>query len=293
MRAPSVATRIRPPYHASPVPPLDSFGGRAVADYSNIQYSVDDRGVATIALDRPEAKNAMSNDLMAEVRDAATVVAQDDAIRVLILTGTGDIFSAGGDLKGMKTQATRTRAERIADATAFAETLAYLDQLPTPIVGRINGSAFGGGLGLISICDTAIGLNDASFRLTEVTLGLIPATISPYVIARVGVPNARRLMMNARNMRGPDAVRFGLLTESVDADQLDAAVEKEVARFLKCAPGAVARCKRLIEYVATHTHEENIAYTAERLADAWESDELAQGIAAFLTREKPPWHTAD
>ena len=263
-----------------------------MAEYANIELSIDQRGVATIMLNRPEAKNAMSGDLMADVRDAASNLAADDKIRVIVLTGAGDVFSAGGDLKGMKTQATRTRAERIADATAFAETLLELDRHPKPIVGRINGSAYGGGLGLISICDTAIGLTTANFRLTEVTLGLIPATISPFVVARMGVPAARRTMTGARNMSGTDAVRFGLLTDAVEPGELDAAVDKEVARYLKCAPGAVARCKELIEFVSTHGTEENTEYTSARLADCWESEELAQGIAAFLSREKPPWHIA-
>ena len=162
------------------------------------------------------------------------------------------MFSAGGDLKGMTQQATNTREGRMADATEFAQVLAELNQVPKLLIGRINGSAFGGGLGLISICDIAIGLADATFRLSEVTLGLIPATISPYVVAKIGVPNSRRIMLNAAKLDGPAAARLGLLDVVVPTlAELDEAVEREVASVLQCAAGAVAKAKELIRYVST------------------------------------------
>jgi len=227
--------------------------------------------------------------MIRELRTAAAQMIADDAVRVVVLTGSGDVFCAGGDLKGMQQQAARSRPERVADATELAETLAELDALPKPVVGRINGSAFGGGLGLISICDSGIGVNTARFQLTEVRLGLMPATISPYVVARIGVANARRVMVNATEMDAAVAVRYGLLTESVAAGDLDVAVERVVSLCLKCAPEAVAACKRLIQYVSTHDTPANIAYTAQGLADRWESEELREGIAAFLARRKPAW----
>ncbi|MBL9124237.1 MAG: enoyl-CoA hydratase/isomerase family protein [Planctomycetaceae bacterium] len=177
----------------------------------------------------------------------------------------------------------------MADARSLAELLAALDTFPKPIFGRVQGSAFGGGLGLISVCDLAIGVTTAKFALTEVRLGLIPATISPYVVARLGVPNSRRVMLNAREMTGPEAARLGLLSECVVPDQLDAALDREIAAALKCAPQAVATAKELIRFVSKHETAENIAYTAERLADAWESDELQEGIAGFLMKRKPNW----
>jgi methylglutaconyl-CoA hydratase len=200
------------------------------------------------------------------------------------------VFSAGGDLKGMQRQATNTRQGRIDDATEFAKILADLDALAKPLVGRINGSAFGGGLGLISICDIAIGLADATFRLSEVTLGLIPATISPYVVARMGVPATRRIMLNAYKMDGSAAARLGLLDAVVGTiEELDAAVEREVAAALKCAPGAMANAKQLIRFVSTHDAQENLSYTATALADAWETAELREGIDAFFNKRKPNW----
>ena len=258
-----------------------------MGDFETISLAVDARGVAHLTLNRPAARNAISQPMIRELRAAAARIALDKAVRVVVLTGSGDVFCAGGDLKGMQLQAARSRQERIADAAEWAETLAELDALAKPVVGRINGSAFGGGLGLISICDTAIGVSTARFQLTEVRLGLTPATISPYVIARIGVANARRVMPTATEMDAALAVRYGLLTEAVAPNELDAAVDRVVGLCLKCAPEAVAACKRLIQFVSTHDAPANITYTAQGLADRWESDELREGIAAFLAKRKP------
>ncbi len=255
-----------------------------------IDVSVDPRGVARLTLNRPEAKNAMSQQLMLELVAAARQLVADASVRAIVLTGNGEVFSAGGDLKGMTQQAANTREGRMHDATEFAKVLAELNALPKPLIGRINGSAFGGGLGLISICDMAIGLADSKFRLSEVTLGLIPATISPYVVAKIGVPNARRIMLNACMLDGHDAARLGLLDGVVSTiEQLDAAVEREVAAVLHCAPGAVAAAKELIRFVSTHGAQENLDYTAKALADSWETAEIREGIDAFLQKRKPNW----
>ncbi len=261
-----------------------------MSNFEMIDVSVEPRGVARLSLNRPEAKNAMSQPLMCELRAAARQLAEDESVRVIVLSGAGEVFSAGGDLKGMTAQAANTRQGRIDDATEFAMTLSELNGLPKPLIGRINGSAFGGGLGLISICDIAIGIAGAMFRLSEVTLGLIPATISPYVVAKIGVPNARRIMLNACKLDGNDAARLGLLDVVVPSiAKLDEAVEREVAAALSCAPGAVADAKELIRFVSTHDFQENLAYTAKALADAWEAAELREGIDAFFHKRKPNW----
>lgn len=260
-----------------------------MASYAAIELTVAENGVARLTLNRPDARNAMSQQMIDELAAAARQLREDSAIRVVVLSGAGEVFCAGGDLKGMQQQAVRSRNERIADARSLAELLADLDTLPKPLIGRINGSAFGGGLGLISICDLSIGVSAAKFSLTEVRLGLIPATISPYVVARLGVPNARRVMLNAREMTGAEAVRLGLLSACVEPAELDAAVDREVSLALKCAPRAVATAKELIQFVSSHQTADNIDYTAERLADAWESDELQEGIAGFLMKRKPNW----
>jgi methylglutaconyl-CoA hydratase len=261
-----------------------------VNKFEMINMLIDARGVARLTLDRPDAKNAMSQPLMREVAAAAKQLADDESVRVVVLTGAGEVFSAGGDLKGMTQQAGNTREGRIGDATEFATILRELDRLPKPLIGRINGSAFGGALGLISVCDIAIGLADSTFRLSEVTLGLIPATISPYVVAKIGVPNARRIMLNASKLDGTAAARLGLLDAVVHTfEELDEAVEREVTAALLCAPGAVANAKELIRFVSTHDAQENLDYTATALADAWESAELREGIDAFFHKRKPNW----
>ncbi|MBX9790056.1 MAG: crotonase/enoyl-CoA hydratase family protein [Pirellulales bacterium] len=261
-----------------------------MSSYETISLDVSAAGVARLTLNRPEARNALSQQMIDELRQAAGQLATDAAVRVVVLSGAGEVFCAGGDLKGMQQQVQRTRGERVADATQLAQLLADLDRLPKPLIGRINGSAFGGGLGLISICDLAIGVTSAKFALTEVRLGLIPATISPYVVARLGVPHARRVMLTAHEMDAAAAVRFGLLEAAVDPLELDGAVDREITDVLRCAPGAVARAKELIRFVSTHDTAENIGYTAERLADAWESAEIAEGIMAFFEKRKPAWH---
>ncbi len=263
-----------------------------MGDFEMIEVSVEPRGVARLTLNRPDAKNAMSQPLMRELAAAAAQLAADASVRVIVLSGAGDVFSAGGDLKGMTQQAANTREGRLADATEFAMTLSDLDALAKPLIGRINGSAFGGGLGLISVCDIAIGLADATFRLSEVTLGLIPATISPFVVAKIGVPAARRIMLNACKLDGRTAARLGLLDEVAPTiADLDTLVEREVAAALTCAPGAVANAKQLIRFVSTHTPEENLAYTTRALADAWETDEIREGIDAFFHKRKPRWQS--
>ncbi len=261
-----------------------------MSKFEMINVSIDTRGVARLTLDRAEAKNAMSQHLMRELAAAARELAEDESVRVTVLTGAGEVFSAGGDLKGMTQQAGNTREGRIADATEFATTLLELDRLPKLLIGRINGSAFGGGLGLISICDIAIGLADSTFRLSEVTLGLIPATISPYVVAKIGVPNSRRIMLNAYKLDGVAAARLGLLDVVVrTTEELDQAVEREVGAALVCAPGAVADAKELIRFVSTHDAQDNLPYTANALADAWETAEIREGIDAFFNKRKPKW----
>jgi methylglutaconyl-CoA hydratase len=262
----------------------------STSTFEFIDVAIDSRGVATVTLNNPATRNAMSNDLMRELRKAVADLAADAAVRIIVLTGAGEIFSAGGDLKGMQRQATNTREGRITDATDFATTLRELDRLPKLVIGRINGSAFGGGLGLISICDVSIGLTSATFRLSEVTLGLTPATISPYVVARVGVPNARRMFLTAEKLDGRGAVRVGLLNAAVEnVAELDAAIEREVTATLACAPGAVANAKELVRFVSTHSADENLPYTANALADCWETAEIREGIDAFMNKRKPKW----
>jgi methylglutaconyl-CoA hydratase len=260
-----------------------------VSQFQTLLLDIDARGVARLTLNRPDSRNAMSQELIGELTAATRQLAADEQVRVVVLTGAGDVFCAGGDLKMMQRHAAGTRDTRVADARELAQMLADLNRLPKPLIGRINGSAFGGGIGLMSICDIAIGLTTAKYSLTEVKLGLIPATISPYVVARMGVPSARRAMLNALEMDGAEAARLGLLAAAVAPADLDAAVEREVKLLLRCAPGAVSRAKQLIEFVSAHDASDNLEHTAQQLADCWESAEIQEGIAAFLSKRKPAW----
>jgi methylglutaconyl-CoA hydratase len=261
-----------------------------MTDSALVLVDIDDRGIARVTLNRPAARNALSNDLMSLLKESMQRLGQDDAVRAVVLTGAGDLFCAGGDLKGMQRQAANSRDGRIADAGEFADTLREIDELPKLLIGRINGSAFGGGVGLMSLCDVTIGMSAANYRLTEVTLGLIAATISPYVVSKLGVTNARRMMLNALPMDGIVAHQLGLLDVVVDSvGELDAAVEQEISHVLKCAPAAVAASKSLIRHVSRHDRQQSVAYTVNALADAWESESIREGIEAFLQKRKPNW----
>lgn len=264
-----------------------------MSDYEAITLETDERGVTRLTLNQPDTRNAMSQQMVQDLIAAQRQLDADENVRVVVMTGAGKVFCAGGDLKGFQRQAKSTREGRMRDATAFAEMLAALNELSKPIIGRINGSAYGGGLGLMSVCDLCVGVSTASFRLTEVTLGLIPATISPYVVARIGVNNARRAMLNAHNIDAESARAFGLLHEVVEPDELDFAVNREIDKFLKCAPVAVANAKQLIRFVSTHDKQANIEYTAEALADSWEGAEIKEGVEAFLNKRKPNWDLSE
>ena len=257
-----------------------------------ITVTTDERGVATLTLNRPEKHNAMNGTLIAEVRQAADTLAADDSVRIVVFTGADcGSFCADGDFNWFKSVAGASREVRKQGGLELANMLLALNTLPKPLIGRINGSAYGGGTGMISVCDYSIGVNSARFGLTEVRLGLVAATISPYVVARIGVPNARAVMLSGALFDAEKGGQMGLLNEVVAPEDLDARVEAMVADHLQAAPGAVAETKKLISYVSTHGVQENIEYTATCIADAWETDEGTAGIAAFLGKTLPPWRS--
>lgn len=256
-----------------------------------VRLECEPRGVAVLTLDRPKVHNALNLEMIRAFRGALRELESDAAVRVVVLTGAGASFCAGGDLDWMRAMTTQDRATRISEATELAEMLAALNQLPKPVIARVNGQAYGGGMGVISCCDVAIGVDSARFGLTEVRLGLIPATISPFVVARIGEPAARRLMLSGRRFGAAEAERIGLLSRTISAEELDAAVDAEVREFLQCAPGAVASCKQLIGVVREHTESEVREVTPGMLAETWESGEAGEGIAAFFGKRTPPWRT--
>lgn len=254
-----------------------------------IDISVDERGVATLTLAREDKHNALSAQMIAELTEAANRLGADPAVRVVVLTGAGRSFCAGGDLGWMKEQMAADAATRAAEARKLAEMLGALDRMPKPLIGRVQGQAFGGGIGMMSVCDVAVGVEGAKFGLTETRLGLIPATIGPYVVARMGAGRARRVFMSARLFEASEAVDLGLLAKAVPAADLDAAIEAEVAPYLNCAPGAVAKAKALVAALEPRVTDAVVDMTIAALVDAWESDEGPEGVSAFFEKRKPRW----
>lgn len=254
-----------------------------------IDIAVDDRGVAVLMLDMPERHNALAPQMIAELTEAAERLGADPAVRVVVLTGNGKSFCAGGDLAWMKDQMAADAATRAREARKLAEMLGALDRMPKPLIGRVQGQAFGGGIGMMSVCDVAVGVEGAKFGLTETRLGLIPATIGPYVVARMGASRARRVFMSARIFDAAEAVELGLLAKAVAAEDLDAAVEAEVAPYLACAPGAVAKAKALVAALEPRVNDAVVDMTIAALVDAWESDEGPEGVSAFFEKRKPSW----
>ncbi len=254
-----------------------------------LTLTTDPRGIATLTLARPDKHNAMSAQMIADLTDAAARLGADPSVRVVVLTGAGASFCAGGDLRWMQQQMQADDATRAAEAKKLAMMLKALNELPKPLIGRINGQAFGGGIGLISVCDVAIGSDTARFGLTETRLGLIPATIGPYVVARMGEARARRVFMSARLFDAAEAVDLGLLARAVAPADLDAAVEAEVTPYLSCAPGAVAEAKALVRALGPVISDSLIDQTIAALVRRWQSDEAAHGVAAFFARTPPDW----
>jgi methylglutaconyl-CoA hydratase len=254
-----------------------------------IEITVDERGVARLTINRPDKHNAMNAAMIAELTEAAGRLGRDPAVRVVVLTGAGASFSAGGDLGWMRAQMEADAATRAREARRLAEMLGALDAMPKPLIGRVQGQAFGGGVGLISVCDVAIGVESAKLGLTEVRLGLIPATIGPYVIARMGAARARAVFFSGRVFGAEEAMGLGLLARCVSMEDLDNAIEAEVAPYLAAAPGAVAAGKRLVADLSAPIDEAQVARSIEALVGRWEDPESAEGIAAFFEKRRPAW----
>ncbi|MEM8792143.1 MAG: crotonase/enoyl-CoA hydratase family protein [Pseudomonadota bacterium] len=257
--------------------------------FDTIDLTTDPRGVATLTLNRPEKHNVLSARMIAELTKAATQLGEDASVRTVILTGAGVSFCAGGDLTWMKEQMAATRETRMAEARKLAIMLKALNEMPKPLIGRINGQAYGGGVGLMSVCDVAVGVEDTKFGLTETRLGLIPATISPYVMARMGEGLARQVLMSSRRFGAEEAVRLNLLARAVSTDTLDEAIEAETAPYIACSPEAVARTKRLTRRMGLPITEDLIEWTIEQLADTWETADAVEGVSAFFEKRKATW----
>lgn len=255
--------------------------------YETLDVDLDARGVAQLRLNLPDKRNSMSGQMIADLAHAASALGASDGVRAVVLSGAGKVFCAGGDLNWMKAQIAADRAGRIEEATKLAMMLKALNEMPKPLIGRIHGGAFGGGVGMACVCDVAVAEAGTKFGLTETRLGLIPATIGPYVVARMGEGKARRVFMSSRVFGADEARDLGIVAKV--ADNLDAAVEDEVAPYLSVAPDAVASAKALARALGPRIDEAVIRETIERLADTWEGEEASHGIEAFLGKTAPRW----
>lgn len=258
-----------------------------MSDYGTIRVEMDTRGVASVTLARSAKHNAMDARMIAELSAAAEVLGQSQSVRAVVLRADGKTFCAGGDLNWMREQAEKDRAGKLTEARTLANMLAAWNALPKPVIARVQGNSFGGGLGLMSVSDIVIAAPEARFGLTEVRLGLIPATIGPFVVRRLGEGYARQVFFNAKSFGTDFAFRAGLVSRI--SEDLDEAVEEECAAILKCAPGAVADAKALCLRLGGMEIERLVETTVEALADRWETEEAQAGIDAFFAKRTPPW----
>lgn len=247
-------------------------------------------GVARVALARPDVHNAFNDTLIGELDRALAALDADDAVRAVILLGEGKSFSAGADLTWMKRMATLAPGENLADAMAMARMLARLRNLSKPTIARVHGAAFGGGVGLVACCDIAVAAQDATFSLSEVKLGLIPATISPYVVEAIGVRHARRYFVSAERFDAAEACRIGLVHDLAPFEELDGKINEILGSLLTAGPKAQAAAKELVRAVAHQAVDEHVmADTAERIAAIRGTAEAKEGVAAFLDKRDAAW----
>ena len=255
--------------------------------YETILLDIDRRGIARLVLNRPDKHNAFNAAMIRDLADAATLLSDNSAVRAVVLSANGKSFCAGGDLAWMRAQFDADRAARIAEASRLANMLRLLDELPKLLIAVIHGQAFGGGVGLASVCDIVLAPPETKFALSETRLGLIPATIAPFVVRRIGPANARRFALNANPFGAEEAKIMGLVSEIHEPAGLDAALEKQLDLALACAPGAIADAKQLFRRATSGTISQ--AETVEALADRWQAEEARQGVEAFFLSRRPPW----
>ena len=257
-----------------------------------IQSTKTDRGVLTLLMNRPEVHNAFDSNMISELTTALQTAESDADVRLVLITGQGSCFSAGADMNWMRSLVDASQEENERDAMQLATLMRTLNYLPVPTIARINGAAFGGGLGLIAACDITIADENAMFGLTEARLGLAPAVISPYVIRRIGERCARRYFLTGERFNASHAKFIGLIQQTVATEELDTAVDSVIDELLKCAPLAQATCKQLVYAIAGHDEETQQSmdeYTSKVIAGLRIMDEGQEGLAAFLEKRKPGW----
>jgi methylglutaconyl-CoA hydratase len=260
-----------------------------MTDTSTLRISTQGH-VATVALNRPEVRNAFNDEVIAELAEAFTRLGEAPEVRAIVLMAEGPAFCAGADLNWMRRMADYTREENLADAEKLAFMLRTLYECPKPTIARVQGDVYAGGLGLVACCDMAVAVETAQFCVSEVKLGLIPATISPYLIRAMGARAAHRYFLTAERFGAAEAHRLGLVHEVVAAEGLDAAVAGLVAALTANSPNAVRECKALVQHVAGRDITRLlIDHTVKGIADIRASDEGKEGVQSFLQKRKAGW----
>ena len=246
--------------------------------------------VATVVLNRPEVRNAFNDEVIAELSQAFVQLGEASEVRAIVLMAEGPAFCAGADLNWMRRMADYTRDENIEDAGKLAFMLRAIYECPKPTIARVQGDVYAGGIGLVAACDMAVSVDTANYCLSEVKLGLIPATISPYVIRAMGARAAHRYFLTAERFGAAEALRMGFVHEVVTADVLDAKVDELLKALTSASPSAVRACKKLVMDVAEREINAGlIAATVEGIADIRASSEGKEGVQSFLNKRKPAW----
>lgn len=249
-----------------------------------------DGGIARITLTQPEVRNAFSDEAIAEITAAFRKVGEQADVRAVVLAAEGPAFCAGANLNWMRRMADYSRDENRVDAGLLAEMLRVIYECPKPTIARVQGDVYAGGMGLVACCDMAVAVDTAGFCLSEVKIGLIPATISPYVIRAMGARASHRYFLTGERFSAQEAHRIGYVHEVVEAEQLDAVVDGWLKHLLSAGPDAVRACKRLVLDVAEREiNEQLIAATVEQIANIRASSEGKEGVQAFLNKRKPNW----
>eukprot|EP01037_Dinobryon_pediforme_P027701 gene27701-30681_t len=254
------------------------------------EFDIDTRGVATITLNRPEVHNAFDDALITHLINLLAAARENPAVKVLVLASTGKSFSAGADLGWMRRMADASHEDNVKDAKQLSALMESLNSFPCPTVAKIQGTVMGGGVGLVACCDIAIASDHASFALSEVKLGLAPAVISPYVIAKIGVSQARRYFVSAERFSAIRAAAIDLVHEVVLADELDTKCEQMVANLLANGPQAMRCAKELVQVANPLSSTPTLRdYTAATIAGLRASEEGREGLRAFLEKTAPSW----
>jgi methylglutaconyl-CoA hydratase len=248
-----------------------------------------DGAVAGVVLNRPDVRNAFNPELIAALRMAFETLAADDGVRAIVLSGAGKVFCGGADINWMRSSMQLSDDDNVEDARRLSRLLRAIDATPKPVIGRVHGAALGGGAGLAAVCDIVIAAEGTSFGFTETKLGILPAVISPFVLAKIGQSHARALCLTGERFDARRAHSIGLVHEVVALDALDAAVKRVIGEVLSASPSGIAATKRLIATVSRTAYDDTLEVTARAIAAQRTSPEGQEGLRAFLERRPAAW----